>query len=163
MTASDWQSCKLVEVAYPLGWKIKDLSARFNAVPVTIRVTIKVTIVVMVTGRMGLEPILSIKVPVTIGPMLYFNSDCDSDGHGVGTCKHILKEKARPKILILGELMYPRVRPPLSNHHMRNSFDSWIVLCFIISRWWWNTPGLRAFRSGAASQLRFWLRHCRRW
>ena len=39
-------------------------------------------------GRMGLEPILPVKVPATIGTMLNFDGDCDGDRHGVGTCKH---------------------------------------------------------------------------
>ena len=44
----------------------------------------------MVMGRMGLEPILPVKVPVTIGTILNFDGDCDCDGHGVGTCKQTL-------------------------------------------------------------------------
>ena len=40
-------------------------------------------IVSMLMGRMGLEPILPIKVPVTIGTILNFDRD------GVGKCKQI--------------------------------------------------------------------------
>ena len=39
---------------------------------------------------MGLEAILSVRVPMTIGTTFNFDGDCDSDGHGVGTCKHTL-------------------------------------------------------------------------
>ena len=37
---------------------------------------------------MGVQPILPIKVSITIGIILNFDGDCD--GHGVGTCKHSL-------------------------------------------------------------------------
>ena len=46
---------------------------RFNIVP-------------MVTGKMGVEPIL----PVTISTMLNFDRDWHGDGDGVGTCKQAL-------------------------------------------------------------------------
>ena len=46
-------------------------------------------------GRMGVQPILPVKVPVTIGTMLNFDGDCDGDGHGVGTCKHSLSHKTK--------------------------------------------------------------------
>ena len=39
-------------------------------------------------GRLGSEPILSVKWSVSIGIML--NSDSDCDGHGDGTCKQSL-------------------------------------------------------------------------
>ena len=39
---------------------------------------------------MGLEPIVSVKVPVTIGTVLHFDGDRDGDGNGVGKCKHTL-------------------------------------------------------------------------
>ena len=40
------------------------------------------------TGRMGMEPILPIKVPVTISIMLNFNGlNCVPD-FGVGMCEH---------------------------------------------------------------------------
>ena len=45
---------------------------------------VKVNIVLMVTGTMGLEPIL----PVTIGTVLNF--DGEGYGYGIGTCKHTL-------------------------------------------------------------------------
>ena len=46
----------------------------------------------MVTGRMGLEAILPLKLPVIIRIMLNF--DCDGDRSGVGKCKHTFKEVA---------------------------------------------------------------------
>ena len=52
----------------------------------------QIYIVWMVTdclmGRLGLEPILSIKQSVSIGTMINFDSDCD--GLGDGTCKQAL-------------------------------------------------------------------------
>ena len=53
----------------------------------------KFNIVLMVTGglagRMGLSPILPVKLSVTIDMMLNFDRHCDGDGDadGVGTCK----------------------------------------------------------------------------
>ena len=42
------------------------------------------------TGRMGLEPILPGKRPVTISIMLNFDGDWHSDDDGVGMCKQAL-------------------------------------------------------------------------
>ena len=42
------------------------------------------------TGRMGLEPILPVRQPVTISTMLNFDSDGDGIGDGVGMCKQAL-------------------------------------------------------------------------
>ena len=58
--------------------------------PVTVTVTVKVNIVLMMTGWMGLEPILPVKVPITMGTMLNFDGDCHGDGHGIGMCKQTL-------------------------------------------------------------------------
>ena len=41
-------------------------------------------------GRMGLEAILPVRVPIIIGTMLNFDGDCDGEKHGVGACKHTL-------------------------------------------------------------------------
>ena len=44
-------------------------------------------------GRMGTEPILSVKRSISIGTMLNFDGDGDGDGHrdGDGTCKQAFK------------------------------------------------------------------------
>ena len=67
--------------------------------PVTITVTITVNIVLIVTGRIGLDAILTVKVPVTIGTiiMLKFDGDCDSVAHRVGM--HHLSYTQRPFIV----------------------------------------------------------------
>ena len=41
-------------------------------------------------GRMGVQPIFPIKVSVTIGTMLNFDSDFDGHGDGDITCKQTL-------------------------------------------------------------------------
>ena len=41
-------------------------------------------------GKMGMEPILSVRQAVTISIMLTFDGVGDGDGHGVGTCKQAL-------------------------------------------------------------------------
>ena len=40
---------------------------------------------------MGLEPILPVRLLVTIDIMLNFDGHCDGDGNGVGTCKQALR------------------------------------------------------------------------
>ena len=55
--------------------------------PATVTVTIKVNIVFLMTGGMGLENILPIKVSVNIGTVLNFDGECDGDGHGIITRK----------------------------------------------------------------------------
>ena len=55
-----------------------------------------------------MEPILPIiKVPITVGTMLIFDSDCDSNGHGVGTSKHTLtmNETVQRKLYLVAELL----------------------------------------------------------
>ena len=52
--------------------------------------TVKVNIVLIVMGRMDSGPILPVKVVVTMGIMLNFDSDCDGDVHKVGTYKYTL-------------------------------------------------------------------------
>ena len=44
----------------------------------------------MVAGRMGLEAILTVRVPITIGTMLISDGDCEGEEHGVGACKQTL-------------------------------------------------------------------------
>ena len=46
-----------------------------------------VYIVSKVTGRMGVEPILPVRLPVTTGTIIKL----DGDGDGVGMCKHVKK------------------------------------------------------------------------
>ena len=41
-------------------------------------------------GRMGTEPILSVKWSVSIGIMVNFDGDGDGYGYGDGTCKQTL-------------------------------------------------------------------------
>ena len=41
-------------------------------------------------GRMGTEPILSVKRSISIDTMLNFDGDRDGDGDGDGTCKQAL-------------------------------------------------------------------------
>ena len=48
----------------------------------------QISIVCMMTVRMGLEPILSVKRSVSIDTMIKF--DGDIDGHGDGMCKQAL-------------------------------------------------------------------------
>ena len=48
------------------------------------------TLCLWLTGRMGLEPILPVKLSVTISTMLNFDGECDGDGHSVGMCKQTL-------------------------------------------------------------------------
>ena len=45
-------------------------------------------------GRNGFQTHLPIRVPITIGTMLNFDDNCDSDGHGVGTCKQTLQTES---------------------------------------------------------------------
>ena len=44
------------------------------------------------TGRMGMEPILPFKQPVTIDILLNFDGDGQGDGDRVGMCKQPLTE-----------------------------------------------------------------------
>ena len=45
------------------------------------------------TSRMGLEPILPVKLSVTISTMLNFDGHCDCDGNGVTTCKQTFTQE----------------------------------------------------------------------
>ena len=45
------------------------------------------------TGRMGLEAILPVKLPVTINTMLNFDGHSDDDGDAVGMCKQAFTYK----------------------------------------------------------------------
>ena len=47
-------------------------------------------VTVRLMGRMGTEPILSIKRSISIGTMLNFDGDGDGDGEGDGTCKQAI-------------------------------------------------------------------------
>ena len=49
-------------------------------------------------GRMGTEPILSVKQSVSIGTMLNF--DGDGDGHGDGTCKQTLRSRTNTDLMV---------------------------------------------------------------
>ena len=63
---------------------------------------------------MGSRPNLPIRVPITIGPMLNFDGHCDSDGHGVGTCKQSLtfrKRIQRCLIPMKGHLLFTATIP----------------------------------------------------
>ena len=51
-------------------------------------------VVVHLTGRMGTEPILSIKRSISIDAMINFDGDGDRHGDGDGTCKQALSIKA---------------------------------------------------------------------
>ena len=42
-------------------------------------------------GRLGVQPIQPVKVPVNIGTILIFDGDGNRDGHGDVTCKQGLK------------------------------------------------------------------------
>ena len=44
-------------------------------------------------GRMGTEPILSIKQSVSIDTMINFDGDRDGHGYGDGTCKQALRQR----------------------------------------------------------------------
>ena len=55
--------------------------SKFNIVPM---------VTGSLTGRMGLEAILPVKLPVTIDTMLNFDEHSDGDGDGVGMCKQAL-------------------------------------------------------------------------
>ena len=45
--------------------------------------------------RIDVQPILPVKVPVTIGTMKNFNAD--GDGHGIKTSKHSLTHSVKSK------------------------------------------------------------------
>ena len=55
--------------------------SKFNIVPM---------VTGCLTGRMGLEAILPVKLTVTIDTMLNFDGHSDGDGDGVGMCKQAL-------------------------------------------------------------------------
>ena len=55
--------------------------SKFNIVPM---------VTGSLTGRMGLEAILPVKLPVTIGTILNFDGHSDGDGDRVGMCKQAL-------------------------------------------------------------------------
>ena len=44
-------------------------------------------------GRMGTEPILSIKWSVSIDTMINFDGDGDGRGYGDGTCKQAFRQR----------------------------------------------------------------------
>ena len=44
------------------------------------------------TGKMGIRPILPVRLSVTIATMLNFDGHCDGDGDGVGMCKQALTQ-----------------------------------------------------------------------
>ena len=50
------------------------------------------------TGWLGLEPILPVRVPVTIGMMLNFDGHFDGDGHGNVTCNQTFRRSDLHKI-----------------------------------------------------------------
>ena len=51
--------------------------------------TIVLMVMVHLTGKMGVEPILPIRLPVTLSTMIKLDGDGHSDG--VGTCKHTFR------------------------------------------------------------------------
>ena len=50
-------------------------------------------VTVRLMGRMGTEPILSIKQSVSIDTMINFDGDRDGHGYGDGTCKQALRQR----------------------------------------------------------------------
>ena len=59
--------------------------SKYNIVPM---------MTVRLTGRMGTEPILSVKQSISIDTMINFDVDGDGHGHGDSTCKQALNLEA---------------------------------------------------------------------
>ena len=50
------------------------------------------------TGKMGVRPILPVRLSVTIATMLNFDGHCDGDGDGVGMCKQAFRVRLNQAI-----------------------------------------------------------------
>ena len=86
-------------------------------------------VMVHLTGRMGTEPILSIKRSVSIDTMINFDSDGDGHGDGDGTCKQASKGACTLRFHVqggggvcqwagLGVALYSEVQYIMGNGHM---------------------------------------------
>ena len=62
------------------------------------QVDIVLIVTACLTGKMGVEPILSVRQAVTISIMLTFDGVGDRDGHGVGTYKQAFNFTAQKLI-----------------------------------------------------------------
>ena len=74
------------------------------------------------TGKMGVRPILPVRLSVTIATMLNFDGHCDGDGDGVGMCKQALSAlsfslKETKKCVFVGKVV----------------LDIWIISCDCLS------------------------------
>ena len=89
--------------------------SKFNIVPM---------VTGSLTGRMGLEAILPVKLPVTIDTMLNFDGHSDGDGDGAGMCKQALSFdfEMNPVLNIFKQLVNLALAHNSRNRCAQNSF-----------------------------------------